>query len=523
MYIALDMGTSNVRMWLCDGQGKIDCIKRTFGAGTTKMLGKAKVFEMLHDSLKSLLDINQLEEKDIDHIIASGMAGSELGIKEIPHIELPADEYKLACCLEEHFVPEITTIPVLFVPGLKKQSKEKLIDIMRGEEVEIMGLLHAFPKGKECVVLLPGTHNKIIAVDADGQIVDFYTTMSGEVLHAMIEHTILAGEVGHDFAISEYDVVRGAECARKKGLNAALFQIRVMSKNGVSQDVLSSFLYGAVIGMDIAEIQNYAAGKPILVGGREQLKRVYQILLDDQAEVLQAEDTANAVKNGLAKIYHLRKNFQNRERVLQCIEREKIIAIVRNPKEEHFLEAMNALYRGGIRLIEVTFDRSGRVPKEKTAEYIKLLKEHSPVLVGAGTVTSEEEVLLAYEAGASYIISPNCDPDIIRLTRKLGLVSIPAAYTPTEVAAALHAGADFIKLFPVNQMSMDYVKAFRAPLSDAKLLAVGGVDEKNMQFYLQNGFAGVGVGSNLYDAKRITTDNLKDLENLAKEYVKNVV
>ena len=523
MYISLDMGTSNTRLWLCDEQGDIDCLKGNFGAGTTKSLGKEKVFEMLRSLLKTLLDKNHIEEKNIEFIIASGMAGSELGIKEIPHIELPADEYKLTRCLEVHCVSEITEIPFWFVPGLKKSSNNKLVDIMRGEEVEAVGLMRTLSLNKGFVLLLPGTHNKAIAIDSDGQIVDFYTTMSGEILNSIIEHTILKGEVGHDFVISECDVWKGARCAREKGFGAALFQIRIMSKNGVSRDLLSSFLYGAVIGLDIDGIQNFASGKPIFVGGREQLKRVYQILLGDQAELLRSEDTENAVKNGLTEIHRLAVSIQKREEIIQCIEKEKIIAIVRNPKEENFLEAMEALYRGGIRLIEVTFDRSGKFPKEKTAEYIRKLKEQSLVQVGAGTVTSREEVLLACEAGAAYIISPNCDPEIIRLTRKLGLVSIPAAYTPTEVAMALNAGADFIKLFPVNQMSMEYVKAFRAPLSDAKLLAVGGVDENNMQFYLQNGFTGVGIGSNLYDSNRITTDNLEQLENLAKTYVKNIV
>ena len=148
------------------------------------------------------------------------------------------------------------------------------------------------------------------------------------------------------------------------------------------------------------------------------------------------------------------------------------------------------------------------------------------MLVGAGTVTSCEEVKAAFHAGASFIISPNCDPEIIALTRKLGMVSIPAAYTATEIATALKHGADYIKLFPADQITEEYVKAITAPLSDAKLLAVGGVTAENTRDFLDRGFYGVGVGSNLYNKQLIQAKDLDSLKEIAKKYItaiKNVV
>ena len=138
--------------------------------------------------------------------------------------------------------------------------------------------------------------------------------------------------------------------------------------------------------------------------------------------------------------------------------------------------------------------------------------------IGAGTVTCTEEVLSAFEAGASYIISPNCDPDIISLTRKLGMVSMPAAYTATEIAAAIKYGADYVKLFPADQASEEYVKAIRAPLSDAKLFAVGGVNADNAGKFFEMGFCGIGVGSNLYDKKLIEEKKFDALRALANQY-----
>ena len=144
------------------------------------------------------------------------------------------------------------------------------------------------------------------------------------------------------------------------------------------------------------------------------------------------------------------------------------------------------------------------------------------MLVGAGTVTRTEEVYLAYEAGASYIISPNCDPEIIKLTKKLGLVSIPAAFTATEIACALNSGADYIKLFPADQATRNYVKAITAPLSDAKLFAVGGVTAENARIFINNGFFGIGVGSNLYNKQLIEAEDYASLTKLSRTYVQAV-
>lgn len=519
MYIALDMGTSNTRLWLCDGRQILDSARAAFGAGTTKSMGKPFLFEELKNRIQKLLKNNNVDANSVAYILTSGMAGSELGLCEIPHVQLPVNIYALPAQLKKQMIPEITTIPFLFVPGLKKVTGDMLADIMRGEETEILGILEALSLEQDAVFVLPGTHNKVVKMLADGTVSDFYTTFSGELLSSIINHSILTGQATHDFELSEAWLLKGNTYTHEHGLNAALFHIRVMAKNGVDQNALSSFLYGCVLGSDIEGIKKFAAGKPIYIGGRKQLRQAYHILLGESDFVLDDSITENAVVNGLAAVHRFRKAQQLRNAVIKSIEEEKIIAIIRNPEADTFLSAAQALYRGGIRLAEITFDRSGKIPKMQTAQSISLLKQHFPIYVGAGTVTSKEELTLAYEAGADFIISPNCDPEIIQLTRKLGLVSIPAAFTPTEIAAAIKAGADFIKLFPADQLSQGYVKAVKAPLSDAKLLAVGGVDKNNIANFLESGFTGVGVGSNLYDKALISHGDWTALEALAKEYV----
>lgn len=525
MFMAMDMGTSNTRLWLCRGDEVISSQKGEFGAGSTKSHGREYLFQSLGALVEKLLSESKISEGDVECIIVSGMAGSEIGLCDIPHIPLPADVYTLADNTVVKNFSDITDIPFVFVPGLKKMNGEFLADIMRGEETEVSGILDSMKISEDCVFVLPGTHNKIINIDKKGVVTNFQTTFSGELINGIINNSILSGDVSHDFEINEAYVFSGAEYAKRYGLNAALFHIRVMMKNGKDKNELSSFLYGAVISEDIELIRNISNGQKIYVGGRESLRRVYALLLGEDIATEITDDVAsNAVLGGLVKIYGLCHARAVRDKVLSAIEKEKLIAIIRSPEEESFLTAMQAMYKGGVRLAEITFDRTRKQPAEYTASLIKSAVENfgEDMFIGAGTVTSPEEVILTYNAGGKFVISPNCDPEIISLTRKLGLVSIPAAFTATEIAEAIKVGADFVKLFPADQVGAGYVKAVSAPLSNAKLLAVGGVDVNNAGDMIKRGFCGVGIGSNLYDKKLIREGRFTELTELAMSYVKAV-
>lgn len=522
MYIAMDMGTSNTRIWLCDKKNIIDFKKSNFGAKLGKTEGKTVLFECLQVLINELLLVNKIPKERIDCIITSGMSGSEIGLCEVPHMELPADIYKEATNISITLIPEITDIPFWFVPGLKQTVDGCLSDIMRGEEAEVFGILPYLPEGTSAVIILPGTHNKIIRINQNGEIVDFKTTLSGELLDMIINNSILSGSVSHTFVISEIDVLRGASYVRSNGLNASLFHIRVMAKSGTNVDQLSSFLYGAVLGEDIAIISKYAATDKVYIGGNKTLQSIYQILLKDISSIPLDRAVADmAVVSALQNIFFIHKAHCLRESTLRSVESEKLISIIRSPEIDSIFPAVEALYEGGVRLLEITFDRSGKLLHDEICSMISELskKFDGRMLIGAGTVTSCKEVKDAFLAGASFIISPNCDSEIISLTRKLGMVSIPAAYTPTEITTALKHGADYIKLFPADQITKEYVTAIRAPLSDAKLLAVGGITAENAKAFLDMGFYGVGVGSNLYNKQLINARNYKSLKELAEKYV----
>ena len=210
-----------------------------------------------------------------------------------------------------------------------------------------------------------------------------------------------------------------------------------------------------------------------------------------------------------------------KNQVIEAIDKNKIVAILRNIDSDKLVDTVQALYEGSIRLVEVTYSADGTVSDEETAANIRLLSEKfkDRMFVGAGTVLTPEQVKLTAENSGTFIISPDTNKEVIEMTKKLSLVSMPGALTPSEITAAHRYGADYIKLFPITNMGPEYVKAIAAPLSHIKFIAVGGIDQNNMADYLKAGVCGFGIGSNITNKKMIAEKNYEALTNLAKEYV----
>ncbi len=171
-----------------------------------------------------------------------------------------------------------------------------------------------------------------------------------------------------------------------------------------------------------------------------------------------------------------------------------VIAILRGVTPETVLPVCDALATGGVRFIEVTLNSPDALTSiARAAEHFRGLA----VRIGAGTVLSAAEVDAVAEAGGTYIISPNTDAAVIRQTKKRGLISIPGFFTPSEAFAALAAGADLLKCFPVGRLGPGYIKDLKAVLP-APVIAVGGANADNAAEFLQAGAIAVGVGSALY-------------------------
>lgn len=189
----------------------------------------------------------------------------------------------------------------------------------------------------------------------------------------------------------------------------------------------------------------------------------------------------------------------NREQGLKEIERTRIIAIVRGVKEAHIVALAEALLKGGVTVMEVTLNTPGALAMISELQS-KLGKQ---MYIGAGTVLDVEDAQKAVQAGASFLVTPNLDEDVIGYASRERVPIFPGAMTPTEVVKAWKAGATAIKIFPSASLGLTYIKELMGPLDHIPMMAVGGVTEENIKQFVDLGCYGLGIGGSLINLKEI--------------------
>lgn len=199
---------------------------------------------------------------------------------------------------------------------------------------------------------------------------------------------------------------------------------------------------------------------------------------------------------------------------LSQILQHKIVAILRGMNPKDVVNIAAALHEGGIKIIEVTLNSDEALP------LIEILSSafENRMLVGAGTVLTVMDARNAIAAGASFLISPALDLDVIKIAKDNSLISIPGAYTPTEVFTAWKNGADIVKIFPAP--GPDYIKNILAPLNQIPIMPTGGVDIRNIGAYKNAGASAYGIGSSLVNNKEEVNElYLQNLIAKAKQFV----
>ena len=192
-----------------------------------------------------------------------------------------------------------------------------------------------------------------------------------------------------------------------------------------------------------------------------------------------------------------------------------IIAVVRAPKAEMVLPLSEALLAGGVLAIEITMTTPNAIAAIRDAR----TRLGNRALIGVGTVVDADTCRAAVEAGAEFVVTPICRTEFVSIAHAANRVVMLGAYTPTEAQAAHEAGADFIKIFPADNLGPGYIKALRAPLPHLKIVPTGGVDVDNVAEFLKAGCAAVGVGSSLVSTKALQEGNWAELTNRARKFV----
>ena len=171
----------------------------------------------------------------------------------------------------------------------------------------------------------------------------------------------------------------------------------------------------------------------------------------------------------------------------------RVITILRGDFRDTISRLAHMLADAGITAVEATLNSTDPLHLIKT-----LIDEIGDrAVIGAGTVLTPDDVSRVADIGAQFIVSPNFNATVVAQTKKRNLVSIPGCFTPTEVVAALDAGADAIKLFPATHLGPSYIKALRGPLDTVRLVPTGGVTPELAREYRSAGAWAIGVGSEL--------------------------
>ena len=178
-----------------------------------------------------------------------------------------------------------------------------------------------------------------------------------------------------------------------------------------------------------------------------------------------------------------------------ALARMPLVAVLRGMPPDEALAVGEKLTAASLTIMEVPLNS----PDPYRSIALQAEAFSGDAIVGAGTVLHPEEVARVADAGGTIIVSPNLNEEVVRATKRLGLISAPGVFTPSEAFRALDAGADALKLFPGDGLSPRVVKALRAVLPpDVPLIVTGGVDASNLADWLAGGATGVGIGSALY-------------------------
>lgn len=204
---------------------------------------------------------------------------------------------------------------------------------------------------------------------------------------------------------------------------------------------------------------------------------------------------------------------------LADVRRAGVLAVLRAPSPASALDAIDALLRGGITGIEVTYSTP-----DAAAVIAEAIRRHGDAaLVGAGTVTTAAQAREAADAGAAFLVSPGTTAPVVAAMRATGATVMTGALTPSEVMTAVDLGVDVVKLFPASLGGPAFLKALRGPFPDVPLMPTGGVTPDNLGEWFAAGALAAGAGGDLVPAAALASGDLDEIERRARQFATALV
>lgn len=204
--------------------------------------------------------------------------------------------------------------------------------------------------------------------------------------------------------------------------------------------------------------------------------------------------------------------------MLQELLNHKIIAILRGVEPSYSLPLGQAIIDGGIKFMEITMNTAGA--ETMITEWRKNFADQA--YVGAGTVIDLEHAKRAIAAGAQFLISPNLDVEAIKYAQQHNIPMWPGVMTPTEIIAAMKAGVDAVKLFPMASLGVNYLREIRGPIDQFPIIATGGVKLDNIRDYFAAGANAVGMGGKLVDLQLAREGKFDEITACIKQYIEAI-
>jgi 2-dehydro-3-deoxyphosphogluconate aldolase/(4S)-4-hydroxy-2-oxoglutarate aldolase len=204
------------------------------------------------------------------------------------------------------------------------------------------------------------------------------------------------------------------------------------------------------------------------------------------------------------------------QEILAFITQVGIVPVVRTTSAESAIQAVEAMYQGGVRAAEITMTVPGAIRAlERVAD-----RFGDQLMLGAGTVLDPETARACMLAGAEFFVTPSLRVSTIEMVKRYSKVICPGALTPTEVLTAWEAGADVVKIFPCGNVGgPKYIKALKGPFPQIEMIPTGGVNLETAGDFLKAGACAVAVGGELVDAKSIREGRFDVIEERAKQYL----
>lgn len=294
MLITVDCGTTNMRCRLFREKQLLCEVKRAAGCRNTAFTGSDQFLrDALRDSLRELLDKAGVEEAAVEAVICSGTLASDVGILHISHAIAPCGIAETTAAAQMTRMPDITPLPILFIPGIKVlppagetdvMKRIEVLESMSGEDCETYGIMEQLGLSGDFVITLPGSHNKAMEVDAAGRIISIRSGICGEFIAAISGHTMLHHSLPQPVIreIKPEQLLQGFDYATTHGVSPSLIKARSLQLfEGWDADSAANFFVGALLKDDIMSVAELCRGdRRLIVGGGNPLRHVFALLLE---------------------------------------------------------------------------------------------------------------------------------------------------------------------------------------------------------------------------------------------------